>query len=76
MDDRRGLERGADGLGRPLDLDGAGDDAPGAADLVPLRGKRVVLPRRGDVEIGPKMDGIRLDASPPRMSLQPRLLRA
>ena len=43
-DERRGLERGADALARPLDLERAGDDPADLADLLPAGGERIVAP--------------------------------
>ena len=52
VDDRGGLEAGADALVAALDLERAGDDAAGAADAVPLRGERGVVPvARGGGEV-------------------------
>ena len=62
MDNRMRLERRADALLRPLDLERAGDDAAHGAHLAPLLGQRVVAPGRRHV--GKQFEMHRLRVAP------------
>ena len=56
VDDRSGLEAGADALVAALDFERAGDDAAGAADRLPLRGERGGEPGGGGLREVLKVD--------------------
>ncbi len=70
IDHRRRLERGADALSRPLDLERAGDHAADVAHLAPLLGQRLVAPGRRHLREQLQMHG----AVGARMAREPRLL--
>ena len=56
--DRRGFERGADALGRPFELERAGDDAAQIAQLSPAFRQRVIAPGRWHRRKSFKMHGV------------------